>query len=211
MVIKMKHNLLIIGGGGHGKVAGEIASLMLRWDTIQYLDDNPKLQSFMGFEVIGKTSDAIQYIKDYDLFIAIGNNQYRKEKIRDLEEMNASIPALIHPNSIISSHSKVGIGSIIMAGAIINCCSNIGKGCIINTGATLDHDNDIEDYVHISPGVHIAGTVHIGEGSWIGIGSTIIHNITITSGCIIGAGAVVIHDITKPGTYMGVPAKRMEV
>ena len=96
-----------------------------------------------------------------------------------------------------------------MAGVVINCCTRIGKGCIINTGATIDHDNLIEDYVHISPGAHLAGTVKVGQGSWLGIGSVVSNNVNITSGCKVGAGAVVVKDITEPGTYVGVPVRRV--
>lgn len=104
----------------------------------------------------------------------------------------------------------MGAGTVVMAGAIINCCSRIGEGCIVNTGATIDHDNVIEDYVHISPGVHTAGTVEIGKGTWIGIGGVVSNNVNITSGCMIGAGAVVVEDITEAGTYVGVPSRKVD-
>lgn len=96
-----------------------------------------------------------------------------------------------------------------MAGVIINSCTKIGKGCIINTAATIDHDNMIEDYVHISPGVHLAGTVKIGQGSWLGIGSVVSNNVNIISGCNVGAGAVVVKSINEPGVYVGVPVRRV--
>jgi acetyltransferase-like isoleucine patch superfamily enzyme len=85
----------------------------------------------------------------------------------------------------------------------------VGKGCIINTGATIDHDNLIEDYVHISPGVHLAGTVKVGKGSWLGIGSVVSNNVSITSRCKVGAGATVLRDLTETGTYIGIPARRV--
>lgn len=52
-----------------------------------------------------------------------------------------------------------------MAGAITNFCTKIEKGCIISMGSTIDHDNYIEEYVHISPGAHLAGTVKEKKGS----------------------------------------------
>ena len=102
------------------------------------------------------------------------------------------------------------IGTAVMAGVVINNSSRIGKGCIINTSSSLDHDNFIEDYVHISPGVRTAGSVNIGKGTWLGIGSVVSNNANICSGCIVGAGAVVLKDISESGTYVGVPARKID-
>ena len=35
------------------------------------------------------------------------------------------------------------------------------------------------------------------------------NNINITNSCMIGSGAVVVGDIKEPGTYVGVPARRL--
>lgn len=206
----MKDRLLIIGAGGHGKVVADIALKMDRWDYIAFLDDNDDIKTSMGIEVIGKSADMFRYIKDYDIFVAIGNNETRKVIQEKLEVEGASIPVLIHPDAIIGEKVEINAGTVVMAGVVVNCCTIIGKGCIINTGATIDHDNLIEDYVHISPGVHTAGAVRIGKGTWLGIGSIVSNNITITSGCTIGAGSVVVKDIDKSGNYVGVPARRID-
>lgn len=205
----MKDNLLIIGASGHGKVIADIALKMNKWKSIAFLDDDENIKSSMGIDVIGKSDDVLKYIKDYDIFVAIGNNTTREKLQVKLEAEGSSIPVLIHPNAVVGEQVKFGVGTAVMAGAIINCCTMIGKGCIINTGSTIDHDNFIEDYVHISPGVHTAGTVKIGKGTWLGVGSKVSNNLNITSGCKVGAGAVVVKDITEPGTYVGVPARRV--
>lgn len=205
----MKDKLLIIGASGHGKVIADIALKMNKWKSITFLDDDENIKSSMGIEVIGKSTDAFKYIKDYDIFVAIGNNETREEIHERLETEGASIPILVHPNAVVGEQVKFGSGTAVMAGVIINCCSEIGKGCIINTGVTIDHDNFIEDYVHISPGVHTAGTVKIGKGTWLGVGSVVSNNLNITSGCKVGAGAVVVKDIIETGTYVGVPVRRV--
>lgn len=204
-----KHKLLIIGASGHGRVVADIALKMNRWQQIAFLDDDETIKSSMGIEVIAKASDAFTYIKGYDIFVAIGNNEVREKIQKQLETSGASIPTLIHPNTIIGGNVMLRPGSVVMAGAVINCCTSIGKGCIVNTGATIDHDNTIEDYVHISPGVHTAGTVKVGKGTWLGIGSIVSNNVNIVSCCKIGAGAVVVKDITETGTYVGVPVRRV--
>lgn len=206
---KMKNKLLIIGASGHGKVIADIALKMNKWSTVAFLDDNSSIKSAIGLEVIGTSTDVLKYLDEYEIFVGIGNNVER-ERIHDiLEKVGASIPTLIHPNSVVGEKVELGFGTVIMAGVVINCCTTIGKGCIINTGSTIDHDNRIEDFVHISPGVHLAGTVKVGRGSWLGIGSTVSNNLTITSDCIVGAGSVVVKDISETGVYVGVPVRRV--
>lgn len=205
----MKNKLLIIGASGHGKVVADIALKMNRWKSISFLDDNENLKFSLGLEVIGKSNDAIRHINDFDIFVGIGNNATRKKVQENLEVEGATIPTLIHPNATLGGQVEVAPGTAVMAGVVINCSTKIGKGCIINTGATVDHDNIIEDFVHISPGAHLAGTVKIGQGAWLGIGSMVSNNINITSNCTVGAGAVVVKDMTETGTYVGVPARRV--
>jgi sugar O-acyltransferase (sialic acid O-acetyltransferase NeuD family) len=205
----MKNKLLIIGASGHGKVVADIALKMKKWQRIAFLDDDKSLKSSMGIEVIGTSDKVFAHKDEYEIFVGIGNNATRQKIHEMIETVGASIPVLIHPHAVLGAQVEVGIGTVVMAGAIINSCTKIGKGCIINTGSTLDHDNYIEDYVHISPGAHLAGTVKVGQKSWLGIGSIVSNNVTITSGCKVGAGAVVVKEITESGTYVGIPARRV--
>jgi sugar O-acyltransferase (sialic acid O-acetyltransferase NeuD family) len=205
----MKNKLLIIGASGHGKVIADLALKMNKWRSVAFLDDDESIKSLMGLEVIGTSDHVFTHLDDCDIFVGIGNNPIR-EKIQEmLEKEGASIPVLIHPNSIIGEQVELGTGTVVMAGVVVNCCTKIGKGCVINTGATIDHDNLIEDYVHISPGAHLSGTVKVGKGSWLGVGSVVSNNVNISSRCKVGAGGVVVRDITEPGTYVGVPVRRV--
>lgn len=206
----MKDKLIIIGASGHGKVVADIAIKMNKWQSIAFLDDNESIKRSMKIEVIGKTADAFTYKEETDFFVAIGNNETREKIQGKLIDEGMSVVSLIHPKSIIGTDVEIGIGTAVMAGAVINSSCRIGKGCIINTSSSLDHDNVIEDYVHISPGVSLAGTVKVGKGSWIGIGSVISNNVNICCACKVGAGAVVVKDITEPGTYIGVPVRRVD-
>lgn len=205
--VNRKNKLLIIGASGHGKVVADIAIKTNQWQQIAFLDDDETIKNCMGIEVIGKTSDAVRYVENYGIVVAIGNNNTREKIQTQLEQVGASIATLIHPQAIIGENVEIEAGTVVMAGAVINCCSEIGKGCIINTGATIDHDNVIGAFVHISPGAHLAGTVEIGNKSWICIGAVISNNLNISSEVCIGAGAVVVQNITISGTYVGIPAK----
>jgi len=206
----MRDNLIIIGASGQGKVVADIAIKMNKWQSIVFLDDDESIKTSMGLEVIGRTADASTYRDDADFFVAIGNNAVREKVQEKLAKEGLSVVRLIHPGSVVGTDVEIGIGTAIMAGVVINSSSRIGKGCILNTSSSLDHDNIIEDYVHISPGVRTAGSVNIGKSTWLGIGSVISNNVNICSGCKVGAGAVVVKDITEPGTYVGVPVRRVD-
>jgi len=206
----MNDKLIIIGASGHGKVVADIAIKMNKWQSIAFLDDDESIKISMGLEVIGNTADAFIYKDEADFFVAIGSNTAREKILEKLIEQGLNVVSLIHPNAVIGTDVEIGIGTAVMAGVVINSSSRIGKGCIINTSSSLDHDNVIEDYVHISPGVRTAGTLRVGKGSWLGIGSIVSNNVNICSGCKVGAGAVVVKDITEPGTYVGVPVRRVD-
>ena len=205
----MSKDVIIIGAGGHAKVIADI--IYKSGDNlIGFLDDNlanKGKEIYLGKKVIGTTKDIEIYNKNY-FIIGIGNNSIRK-KINN--ENNLKLYSAIHPSAIIAEDVKIGTGSVIMAGVVINPGTVIGKNCIINTCSSLDHDNLLEDYVHISPGAHLAGTVTIKEGTWICTGAIVKNNITIGKNNIIGAGGVVIKDIIEEnGTYIGVPARRIK-
>lgn len=207
----MNKNVVIIGAGGHAKVIADII-VKSKDNVIGFLDDNVEIgKAIIGnLECIGKISKCVEIQAtnpNYMFVIAIGNNFVRKN-IYEKYKLNYYIA--IHPTAIIGMQVTIEEGAVVMANACINPNAKIGKSCIINTGAIIEHDNIIEDYVHISPNSTLCGTVKIAECTHIGAGSTIKNNITICENCIIGAGAVVVKDIKEKGTYVGVPARLKE-
>ncbi len=202
------NNLVIIGASGHGKVIADIAE-KAGYTDIVFLDDNPTIESCSSYKVVGGCKEALSY-KHADFIVAIGNAKTRRKIQSKLTEMGLHIVSLVHPAAVIASDVKIGAGTVVMAGAVINPCTEIGQGCIVNTCSSVDHDCQIGDYVHVSSGAHVAGTVIIQENTWVGAGATISNNVEIVADCMIGAGAVVVSDIKKSGTYIGVPARRLD-
>lgn len=195
--------LLIIGASGHGKVAADIARLN-GYQEIAFLDDGPEVRNCGQYPVIGTSSDVKDI--DGDVVVAIGNAKIRRRIQQSVDSVR--FVTLIHPNAVVSD-IQIGCGTVVMAGAVINPGAVIGEGCIVNTSSSVDHDCRIGNYVHIAVGAHIAGNVEIGDETWIGAGAAVSNNVTICGGCTVGAGAVVIRDITEPGTYVGVPVRRI--
>ena len=204
----MSKSVVIIGASGHGKV---IADIIVNSDdkVLGFLDDADDVQGkkIIGFPVLGKIADYDNY-RDCEFVIAIGN-PYVREKISN--ELPVKWYTAIHPTAVISSLDvEIGEGTVIMANAVVNPSARIGKHCIINTGAIVEHDNILEDYVHLSPNVTLAGIVKVGKSTHIGAGSCTKQVLNIASDCIIGAGSVIVKDITESGTYVGVPARKIK-
>lgn len=202
----MNRQVVIIGAGGHGKVIADI--VQKSQDTIVgFLDDNEKhFNQFVGIPILGCIDDYKKYTES-EFIIAIGDAKTREmisQRLKGVLWYTA-----IHPKAIISKlDTALGEGTAVMAGSIINPGIRIGKHCIINSGAIIEHDDVIEDFVHVSVGAKLAGAVHIGKRSWIGIGACVNNNLEICGDCTIGAGAVVVKNIKKPGIYVGIPAKK---
>lgn len=200
-----KKRLIIIGASGHGRVVADIAKKS-GYEDIVFLDNDPALTSCSGYPVLGK-DDMVSQLQG-DLFIAVGNGNIRKKLME--REFGRVFPVLVHPSAVVADDVKIEAGSVVMAGAVINPGAKIGRGVIINTCASVDHDCVISDHSHISVGAHVAGTVEIGACTWIGAGATVSNNVYVCGNCMIGAGAVVIKNVEEPGTYVGVPAKKVK-
>lgn len=203
-------NVVILGASGHAKVVAEII-IKSGDNVVGFLDDNIKLLSkkvYLDKKVLGTLANIDKYQDSY-FIIGIGNNKIRKDI--SLKYNNLKWYTAIHPNAIIANDVKIGEGTAIMPGVVINPGTIIGKHCIINTSSSIDHDNVINDFVHLSPGAHLAGTVTVGEGTWVCIGASIINNVTIGKNNIIGAGAVVLKDILENDKIcIGIPAQIYE-
>lgn len=203
------NKLAIIGAGGHGKVAADIAK-DLNW-KIHFFDATFPKNKFCGdWEILGSDEGLATLKIEYDaVFIAIGNNKVRKEKQAYFKSLGFPIATLISKNANLGSNVQIGEGSLVVSGATINIDTTLKEGVIVNTGATIDHDCNVGAFSHISPGVNLAGNVSVGKESWLGIGSTVIQSINIADNVVLGAGSVVISDLESNIVAVGCPAKKL--
>ncbi len=204
----MNKSCAILGASGHGKVVAELAELNGYQDIIFFDDCWPELQNLENWPVKGNSDSLLEVASNFDVtVVAIGNNNIRLEKQKQLNAVGACFSNFIHPSATVSAYARLGVGTVVMANAVINPFARIGHACIINTSSSVDHDCNLADGVHVSPGSHLAGGVSVGEGAWIGIGSQVRQLISIGKGAIVGAGAVVVKNIADFQTVAGVPAQ----
>ncbi|NEW04730.1 acetyltransferase [Paenibacillus sp. SYP-B3998] len=201
--------LILIGGGGHGKVVLDVMTAQGVY-VLAGVGDDRFSHTFLQHGVPhGPITDMIKLLEydEFSLLIAIGSNRSRHAVEQRIGVAKAKYATLIHPKAVIGSGVTVGEGSVIMPGAIINCGAHIGRHCIINTGSIIEHENVIGDFVHLSPTAALGGDVAIEDGAHIGMGAKVIEGRRIGSWSTLGAGAVAITDIPQLCTAVGVPAK----
>ena len=197
----MNKKLAIIGAGGHGKVAGEIA-LLNQYNTIDFFDDKKSEIKNFPFEIIGNLELLKNNLKNYDdIFVAIGDNKIRFDKISWVKNEKKNIVNLIHPKSTISQFSSIELGSCVMANAVINAGTYIKEGVIINTSSSIDHDCLIEDYAHISPNCSLSGNVNVGKFSHLGAGTSVHPGINVGQNVKTGVGSKIYKDILDNKIY----------
>ncbi|MBM5796674.1 MAG: pilin glycosylation protein [Cyanobacteria bacterium K_Offshore_0m_m2_072] len=204
-VVAEPEGLLILGGGGHGRVVAEIAADLGIGDLV-WLDDDPAAAS----AVIGPLARCAEpeLRQRYGrALVAIGRAPLRLQWLDRLQQLGFACPPLVHPRAWVSPTAQLGAGTVVMPQAAVMAGARLGQGCIVNTGASVDHDCDLADGVHVCPGAHLAGAVVVGRGSWIGIGASVIQGRRIGAAVTVGAGAAVVHDLADGVTAAGVPAR----
>lgn len=204
----MSKQVIIIGAGGHGRVIAD--AVRRSGDTVLgFLDDDVnKMPAVCGIPVLGCVAD---YVKYPDAWFVAGTGQTSSRRKLSALLQGVKWHTVIHPSAVISDmETEIGEGTVVLANAVINACAKIGKHAIINTAAAVDHEGNVGDFCHVAVGAKLAGAVTLGEGTWIGIGACVSNNIKICEDCMIGAGAVVVRNVEEPGTYVGVPARKIK-
>lgn len=207
--------ILVVGGGGHAKVIVSLLKKINRYCIAGYVDkaDHGDILGvvFLGQDDVLDELYENQNIKKAVLGVgSVGDNSIRIRLQKKVSSIGFAFPDIISPAAIINEGTSVGNGTVIMDGVVINSGAKIGDFAIVNTNASIDHDTEIGNFVHIAPGATVSGGVKIGNNSFIGAGATIIQYMNIADNCTIGAGALVIGHCSRPGKYIGSPARLMK-
>lgn len=187
----------IYGFGGHAR---EVAFQM-----------GIEVDFFVDKEYVSEGSRSIEEFNpdEYKIIVAIADSQLRKKAVDTLPP-ETDFFTFIHPTCIISEDLKIGKGSFIGAYSILTTNISIGDHAIINRGNQIGHDCLIGDYFSIMPGGIVGGNVEIGDEVYLGSCSNIREKIKVSNKVIIGMNSAVVNNIEEPGTYVGVPSKKIK-
>jgi sugar O-acyltransferase (sialic acid O-acetyltransferase NeuD family) len=203
--------IALIGYSGHAYVAADIF-LSVGKTVAAYCDKEEKTFNPFNLKYLGpeSVSSVIELLKNYDYFIAIGENETRKKVFYNLHKVTGIPVNAIHSSSVVAPSVQPGSGVFIAASVTINPLVKIGNGVICNTSCSIDHECTLGDFVHIAPGAVLCGNVKIGECSFIGANSVIRQGITIGKNVMIGAGSVVVKNIPDGAVVAGNPHKELK-
>jgi acetyltransferase-like isoleucine patch superfamily enzyme len=109
-------------------------------------------------------------------------------------------------NVILGSKVKIFPYATIHRASLGSTC--IGENCAIGAYCNVGHNVYISKNTILTPYVCIGGSARIGEGCFIGMGAIIRDGVVVCDRVKVGMGALVSKDITKPGVYIGSPARR---
>jgi acetyltransferase EpsM len=217
----VQKKILILGGIGNGSViANAIVDANRRgdnkWLFAGYLNDRVSAnETIQGFQVLGKLSDASNFVQKGYFFIntifRIDGQQERIDMFENLGIPEENLATFIHPLSYIAPNVKLGKGNVVMPNVSISSGTTTGKSCLIMVGATIGHDNQIGNYCHFAAQCCTGAYLKIADGVHIGLNATIRENLCIGKNATLGMGSVLTKNINDNEIWVGNPAKLLRL
>jgi sugar O-acyltransferase (sialic acid O-acetyltransferase NeuD family) len=187
----------LIGAGGHAReVMMQMQQSLPCFVDDQYVDGNTlPLSQFNPTE--------------YEAMVVVGDSIDRLKMVLKMPH-NTRYFTFIHPTALIGNHVSIGEGSFIGANSILTTNIIIGKHALLNRANHVGHDTKIGTGFSMMPGAIVSGNCEISDFVYIGTGASIKQGIRICNNVTIGLNAGVVNNINTPGTYIGIPAKKIK-
>lgn len=211
-----KKKLIIIGGVGNGTVIASAIEDFIDenggWEILGFLNDFEKKGTLINdYPVL----DTVDNVKKYDrqdcyfvyALLSAKKAFERKEKLIKLEVKPKKFATFIHPTAVISRHSKLGVGNVIMPNVVVSPNVSIGNHVHVYANSVIGHDTTIEDFCFVANSASIGSKVFLREGVHIGSNSAIIESITIGEWALVGLGTVVVKNMPSYSKVVGNPAR----
>lgn len=145
-------------------------------------------------------------VADFDIFIAVGNNEIRKIIFKKCEDLNFSIANYISSKAVKWDDLKVGKNVFVGEGSVIQPAVEIGDNSFL-IGARIGHHSIIGKNALLS-GSTIGGNCKIGDSSYLALNATVAQNVTIGEKNIIGMNVAIQKNTTPNSVYSAKAANK---
>ncbi len=200
-------DVVVVGGGGHGREAVMLAQASGR-TVLGVLDDGepprgrwPHWARSCSAGWAGSTTTL-----DVPFVAALGYPAARRSVV-DRAGRAAAAATLVHPSAVVGPDVSLGDGVLIWPNATVTVTVRLGRHTHLNVGSSVSHDVVAGDFVTVGPGARVCGAAVLEDDVWIGAGATILPGVRIGAGATVGAGAVVLRDVDAGDVVAGVPAR----
>lgn len=175
MYKEQKEKLLLVGAGGFGRMAAELA--VQEFDCA-FVDDGHAVGELVcGLPVVGKTADLEKLRQSYPLLVVgIGNNRFRAQVYKDAKALGYTFPTLLAPSAYISPFATVGQGCVVLQNACIQNGAVVGNGVLLNAGMEVHCDSQVGDYALVYANSVIRTGARVGAYARIGSNVTVCNN-----------------------------------
>lgn len=193
MAQSRKVPLILVGGGGHCKSCIDVIEQEGKCEIRGIVDiPDREGEKVLGYEIVGSDSDLSALVREYPFFlITLGQIKTPRKRVALFEKilgLGGRFPVIVSPHAYVSSHAKVGSGTVVMHHALINAAAVVGKNCIINSKALIEHDAVVQDHCHIATAAVINGGTTVGEKSFWGSNAVGREGIRVAAQSVIPAG-----------------------
>jgi sugar O-acyltransferase (sialic acid O-acetyltransferase NeuD family) len=211
--------LLLIGAGGLAREAlaaiAAVNSVRPSFDVLGLLDDAPDKHGAVvdGVEVLGPI-DLARSHPDAQVLICTASPARRDSRLRIARRLgfdDSRYATLVHPQASVAAGVELGAGTVLFACAVITAPQRVGRFVLAMPHVLLTHDDSVADGVTLAGRAALAGGVRVEEGAYIGSGALVRENLTIGAGALVGMGSVVLRDVPAGETWVGAPARPLEV
>lgn len=207
--------LAIIGAGALGQQIAQHARQDGRYRIAGFFDDTLSLgYATANGPVLGGIPAAQESHGrgEFDeLLMGIGYNHLaaRQRLFEQLTGQGIPFARFVHRSAWVDESARLGPGVFVGAGCLLDLNAELQANIFLNPGCTIAHDSTVEAHSFLAPAVHIAGNVRVGERNFLGIGTTLIDSVQLAADVRTGGGTVVTKNLEEAGTYVGVPARRL--
>lgn len=207
------NNEIIILGIGHNSIAyiDLVEDCGYKVKNLLHYNQERNGEPYFDYTITGCFEDVLQRdsLEGMNFALSMGDISIRRELYERIKAKGGNFPTLIHPTAVVSRHSVLGEGVIIMPQSVVQGDVTIGCNTVVTIGSIVSHSTKIGDHCFISGNTIIGAFVQIGNGVQIGQHCNVVSGTvnTIGDNSILGAGSVLRSDMKPDSIYLGNPAR----
>lgn len=208
-------SIVIIGGRGNGTVmASTIEDCRKAGQRIRcagFLNDFEEGE-IDGYPILGTTRENSwkNLPEDYQFLYALNNAKKAFERFKLLQSLEIPrdrFARVIHPTAVVSDHSEIGKGVVIMPLCVIGPGAKIDDHSVVYAQALVGHDSHLGEMVFVANNASIGAHISIERGVHIGSNASLLEKIQLHEFSLVGLGSVVLKDVAPFSKVAGIPAK----